>query len=354
MKFRIVILLCLGWILQPATAQPQHSEEGGPTDRTQSDPISVLIIGPDPDASPHLQQDDDLQSLIEQQQALTAAYNANPIVGGMLDGAFPGQQISAEHLNQMLWMLGAYPEHEASFWENPDLEFGIGMSIQDYAESAGISVDEAREVAISQSESFPFLQPGLTGGYVGPDGEPLPIGAGPGSEALSNDPLTSGSGLQAIWWGRPIVYVGIFSCNINAQSPHIGASSGTVKAKVGASCVLTPTGAGTLPPENQTIWTLRIALSKQGSFRWRSYHIPIPIEEHYTSQTFSRRDHRVDWQPNRGGGSSGTQVDSGVCSNGLWKSNISIFLFVPSTYVVVAPYGSLVDSATRSNTVYGC
>ena len=28
MKFRVFILLCIGWILQPATAQPQHSEEG--------------------------------------------------------------------------------------------------------------------------------------------------------------------------------------------------------------------------------------------------------------------------------------------------------------------------------------
>ena len=259
MKFRIVILLCIGWVLQPATAQPP--------DGTQSSPTPVLIIGPDP--SSHLQQDDDLQSLIEQQQALAIAYSANPILGGMLNGVIPGQQISAEHLNlqlnQQLWMLGAYPEHQASFWEHPGLEFGIGMSINDYAESARVSVDVAREVAISQSESLPFLQPGLTGGGTGPNGEPLPIRAGPGNEALSNHPLASGAGSQ----GVDVVIVGTFRCEIiNAQWPHKGSTSGTVKAKADATCTLSPTGVGTLPPDNQTIWTLVMVLSRQGTRGW--------------------------------------------------------------------------------------
>lgn len=141
------------------------------------------------------------------------------------------------------------------------------------------------------------------------------------------------------------IIVGTIDCNIQAHNPHIGNSSGTVKAKASGDCTFTPTGKATPPPESQTTWRLRMLLLRL-----------LPGEDFLgtvaASGTFPKTGFMVRWFQDYGE-NGGTQVDSLSCINARYINAVVVNLEVPEGWNV-RPTSVVGGSATPRIRIAGC
>ncbi len=126
------------------------------------------------------------------------------------------------------------------------------------------------------------------------------------------------------WERRNAKYVpedtGYVNCVINAQIPHKGKASGTVKAKSGASCSFTHR-SGSRPSPNDFNWDLVISI-----YYGRA---------EFGSESYEITDDNPLWRADPAFRRPGTQVDSGTCLNGLWSQTTKIFLTMSPPYAYV-------------------
>jgi len=140
--------------------------------------------------------------------------------------------------------------------------------------------------------------------------------------------------------------VGHYYCDLNVHYPHVGASSGTVKAKAYASCSLTQTG-DPFPPAGAVEWELLLSLYRERL--WGLWPVPVLVG----SETYSKTGYDVTWPPNNTSQSPGTQVDSGQCVDGSYMATVAITLIIPAPWVVL-PSPIVKTGYTPYVTINGC
>lgn len=151
-------------------------------------------------------------------------------------------------------------------------------------------------------------------------------------------PLTDGAAESDAPWtfsdpdpttppGVGTTILGYVDCTIRADNPHVGSSTGTVKAKTASSCDYTHVNLLHPPPSDPFfLWELIISLTNDQGVE-------------IVTGRFRRQESDPYWPPNRtssfwGGVVEGTQVDAGYCKDGTYVNDVAIMLsmFWPYNY----------------------
>ena len=139
---------------------------------------------------------------------------------------------------------------------------------------------------------------------------PIKLQLSPPDGATKSVPAPPGTGTTTL---------GYVSREIRADNPHVGSSTGNVKAKTESSCDYTHTNLLHPPPEDPFFrWTLTIALTDDAGAT-------------IASGDFVRQESDPHWPPNStssfwGGSVEGTQIDAGYCEDGTYTNEVVIWL----------------------------